>query len=132
MRPRFTGYKTAAHATSFIDSIRPRDHGVPRKKGGHGRPGVKEVSRADYFSLRIDTPGRCRLEWRTRIGQDTGTTDHNDSWGRFPDAVDSYGLRGKKDAEFLPSSCFPWASKAPKTSDDEKHSVFAVRSKWVV
>ncbi len=34
----------------------------------------------------ITTPGTYRFQWRNRIGQGSNTTEHNDSWLRFPDA----------------------------------------------
>lgn len=41
--------------------------------------------------IKINTPGTYRFQWRNRIGQGTNSTEHNDSWLRFPDASDFYG-----------------------------------------
>lgn len=55
--------------------------------------GVMEVK------IRITEPGRYQLQWHTRIGNGTNTTEHNDSWVKFPDADDYYGLKGDPGAE---------------------------------
>lgn len=44
-------------------------------------------------TIHVAAPGRYRLRWRNRIGMGTNTTEHNDSWAKFPDAADSYGLQ---------------------------------------
>ncbi len=40
--------------------------------------------------IRINTPGTYRFRWRSRIGNGTNSTEHNDSWLRFADASDFY------------------------------------------
>ena len=50
-------------------------------------------------TFRIDTPGRYRLSWHTRIGKGSDSTEHNDTWVKFPDADDYYGLKGSDGAE---------------------------------
>jgi len=40
--------------------------------------------------IRINTPGQYRFRWRSRIGAGSNSTEHNDSWLRFPDASDFY------------------------------------------
>lgn len=49
--------------------------------------GVMEVT------IHVAEPGRYRLQWRNRIGMGTNTTEHNDTWVKFPDATDYYGLQ---------------------------------------
>ena len=40
--------------------------------------------------IKINTPGTHRFRWRSRIGNGTNSTEHNDIWLRFPDASDFY------------------------------------------
>ncbi|MCX4245081.1 hypothetical protein [Paraliomyxa miuraensis] len=47
--------------------------------------GVIEVT------IHVAEPGRYQLRWRNRIGMGANTTEHNDTWVRFPDATDFYG-----------------------------------------
>jgi hypothetical protein len=49
--------------------------------------GVLEVT------IHVSEPGRYRLRWRNRIGMGTNTTEHNDTWAKFPDAAAYYGLQ---------------------------------------
>ncbi len=49
--------------------------------------GVMEVT------IYVAEPGRYGLRWRNRIGMGTNTTEHNDTWVKFPDAADYYGLQ---------------------------------------
>jgi hypothetical protein len=53
----------------------------------------------------IAEPGRYRLQWRNRIGIGADTTNHNDSWVKFPDATDYYGLQlqGSDERRVYPS-----------------------------
>lgn len=53
------------------------------------------------MSIRIAVPeaGRYRFQWRNRIGRGDNTTEHNDTWVRFVDAADFYGLRLRRGAE---------------------------------
>ena len=44
-------------------------------------------------TIYVDQPGRYRLRWRNRIGMGTNTTEHNDTWVKFPDAADYYGVK---------------------------------------
>ncbi|MEM9935523.1 MAG: Ig-like domain-containing protein [Bacteroidota bacterium] len=46
------------------------------------------------YSIQVNTPGRYRVNWKSRIAIGTNGTEHNDSWLRFPDASDFYGQRG--------------------------------------
>jgi hypothetical protein len=49
--------------------------------------------------VRINTPGRYQIQWHARIGKGDDPTEHNDTWVRFPDADDYYGLKGEDGAE---------------------------------
>ena len=55
----------------------------------NNNPGVGVIE-ADLF---LTQAGRYRVQWRSRIGMGSDTTEHNDTWMRFPDADDFYGLR---------------------------------------
>jgi len=44
-------------------------------------------------TILVAEPGRYRLRWRNRIGMGANTTEHNDTWVKFPDAADYYGLQ---------------------------------------
>lgn len=55
----------------------------------NSKPGVGLIS----VKLGIDQPGRYRMQWRSRIGAGTNTTEHNDTWVRFPDATAFYGMK---------------------------------------
>jgi len=41
--------------------------------------------------IKINKAGKYRFSWRNRIGFGSNTTEHNDTWLRFPDASDFYG-----------------------------------------
>lgn len=51
------------------------------------------------IQVALDEPGRYTLQWRTRIGKGDNPTEHNDTWVRFPDAQDAYGLKGEETNE---------------------------------
>jgi hypothetical protein len=61
----------------------------------NNNPGQGLITR----SIRFEEAGRYRMQWRNRIGMGSNTTEHNDTWGRFPDAADYYGLKGQDGAE---------------------------------
>lgn len=42
------------------------------------------------YTIKVNTPGVYRFQWRSRIAQGDDHTEHNDSWLRFPDASDFY------------------------------------------
>ena len=42
-------------------------------------------------TIQINTPGTYRFRWHSKVGNGNSSTDHNDSWLRFPDASDFYG-----------------------------------------
>ncbi|MEM1023145.1 MAG: hypothetical protein AAF627_08790 [Myxococcota bacterium] len=52
-----------------------------------------------HLRLAIPEAGRYRFQWRNRIGRGDNTTEHNDTWVRFPDAADFYGLRIRQGEE---------------------------------
>ncbi len=41
--------------------------------------------------ITINTPGTYRFQWRNRVGFGTVSSEHNDTWLKFPDADDFYG-----------------------------------------
>ncbi len=43
--------------------------------------------------IRINSPGKYEFRWRSRVGKGNNSTEHNDSWLRFPDASDFYAER---------------------------------------
>ena len=53
----------------------------------------------------VGQPGRYRLRWRNRIGMGTNTPEHNDTWVKFPDAADYYGVQfdGEDERRVYPS-----------------------------
>lgn len=55
----------------------------------NNNPGQGVLSAA----LKFDTAGRYRFRFRNRIGQGNNTTEHNDTWLRFPDAAGYYGMK---------------------------------------
>jgi hypothetical protein len=61
----------------------------------NSKPGVGLIS----VKLGIDQPGRYRMQWRSRIGAGTNTTEHNDTWVRFPDAAAFYGMKAASGGE---------------------------------
>ncbi len=53
-------------------------------------PGAGVIS----TSIKINEPGVYLFQWRNKVGFGTVSTDFNDTWLRFPDASDFYGLKG--------------------------------------
>ena len=45
------------------------------------------------YTIRIVTPGEYRFLWRSRIAVGDESSEHNDSWLRFPDADEFYGIK---------------------------------------
>ncbi len=43
------------------------------------------------YKIQINTPGTYRFDFRNKVGRGDDTSEHNDSWVRFPDADDFYG-----------------------------------------
>ncbi len=41
--------------------------------------------------IKINTPGKYRFQWRSRVGEGTNPTEANDSWLKIPDADDFFG-----------------------------------------
>ncbi len=94
--------------------------------------------------INIKTPGKYRFQWRSKVGLGTNSTEHNDSWLRFPDASVFYGEKGNgskvyprgtglspnpkgssKDGWFKiylsGSTNWTWVSK---TSDNDGHDIY--------
>ncbi|MEM8862428.1 MAG: putative collagen-binding domain-containing protein, partial [Chloroflexota bacterium] len=46
------------------------------------------------YKIRVETTGTYRFQWRSQIAVGSDSTEHNDSWLRFPDASEFYGLKG--------------------------------------
>lgn len=44
-------------------------------------------------SIKINQPGTYKFQWRTKIGHGSDVTESNDSWLRFPDADEFYGMK---------------------------------------
>ncbi|OJJ17081.1 hypothetical protein BKI52_30675 [marine bacterium AO1-C] len=104
-----------------------------------GNPGLGLIT----TTINIKTPGKYRFQWRSKVGQGTNSTEHNDSWLRFPDASAFYGEKNgnrvyprgtgltpnpngsSKDGWFkvyLSSTTnWTWSSN---TSDNDAHSIF--------
>ncbi len=61
----------------------------------NNNPGLGVIN----VKLGIDQAGRYRMQWRSRIGMGTNTTEHNDTWVRFPDADSYYGMKGAPNNE---------------------------------
>ncbi len=71
---------------------------------GHTGTGYITWEGADYFhtpgngliqtQIKINRTGVYRFQWRSKVGKGTSSTEHNDSWIRFPDASDFYAKRG--------------------------------------
>lgn len=54
-----------------------------------GNPGNGMVT----FPLRISNTGTYRFTWKSSYGKGDNGTEHNDSWLRFPDAQDFFGMK---------------------------------------
>lgn len=50
-------------------------------------------------SLCLAGAKRYRLQWHTRIGIGSNTTEHNDTWVRFVDVRDYFGAKGSAGSE---------------------------------
>ncbi len=46
------------------------------------------------YKIKINTPGVYRFQWRNKVGIGNESTEHNDSWLRFPDASDFFAQKG--------------------------------------
>lgn len=46
------------------------------------------------YKIKINTPGKYRFQWRSKVGHGTNSTEANDSWLKIPDADDFYGVQG--------------------------------------
>ena len=95
-------------------------------------------------SITINTPGTYRFRWRNRIGEGSNTTEYNDSWLRFPDADNFFGMRNNGSIVFphgsgqtptpngagadgwfkvflSGSALWTWSTN---TSDNDSHNIF--------
>ncbi len=62
-------------------------------------------------TIEIRNPGKYRFQWRNTFGKGNNTTEHNDSWLRFPDASDFYAEQGASKVYPIGSGKTPNASK---------------------
>ena len=46
------------------------------------------------YKIKIETTGTYRFQWRSQIAVGSDTSEHNDSWLRFPDADLFFGQKG--------------------------------------
>lgn len=85
------------------------DWAIGTSEGGFSGSGYIEWTGASHnndpthgvidVTIRVPEAGRYQLTWLTQIGRGDNTTEHNDTWVRFPDADDFYGLKGDPGAE---------------------------------
>jgi hypothetical protein len=63
-----------------------------RWDGGNnfGTPNIDTLE----YQVRINTPGKYRFIWRTRITEGDNPTEGNDAWLKLPDASAFYGEKG--------------------------------------
>ncbi len=95
--------------------------------------------------IKINDPGTYRFQWRNKVGLGNNSTEHNDSWLRFPDAADFYGQKNSNIVYPKGSGKTPTAAGAgsngwfkiylsgstnwtwsTKTSDHDPHDVYVV------
>jgi len=77
-------------------------------------------------SIKINTVGTYRFQWRNRIGKGDNTTEYNDSWLRFPDADDFFAVRGN-------STVYPVGSgKTPNPEGASSNGWFKVYANHLV
>lgn len=79
------------------------DWEVATSVAGYTNSGYLRWAGANFFNtpgngtisatIRITNPGTYRFQWRSKVGQGIDSTEHNDSWLRFPDASDFYGQK---------------------------------------
>ena len=77
---------------------------VQTSKSDYSGDGYLNWQGGNYFSqpgngvitqkIKINQPGTYRFQWRNRVGYGSQSSEHNDSWLRFPDASDFYGKKG--------------------------------------
>ncbi len=48
------------------------------------------------YKVKINSPGTYRFVWRNRVGKGNLSTEHNDTWLKFPDANDFFAVRNGK------------------------------------
>jgi len=108
-----------------------------------GNPGNGMVT----FPIDISTTGTYRFTWKSSYRKGNNGTEHNDSWLRFPDADDFFGMKGNgsvvypngsgkepnpngasKDGWFKiyrsgNDNAFKWQAK---TSDNDGHDIYVI------
>ncbi len=129
------------------------DWSVETATPGYTGTGYLEWKGTNYFGtpgnglievpLTINTPGTYRFQWRNRVGFGTVSSEHNDSWLKFPDADDFFGEKPGSIVYPKGSGKFPvplgagalgwfktWAAGALNwswstiTSDGDGHNIF--------
>ena len=73
----------------------------------YGRPSSQKLT----ATIEIKNPGRYRFQWRNNYGKGSNTTEHNDSWLRFPDASSFYAVKGTSKVYPIGSGKTPNAKK---------------------
>ncbi|WP_343911377.1 Ig-like domain-containing protein [Aquimarina litoralis] len=46
--------------------------------------------------IKINSPGRYKFQWRSKVGEGNSPTEANDTWLKFPDASDFYAQKGNE------------------------------------
>ncbi|GAA4278327.1 Ig-like domain-containing protein [Aquimarina mytili] len=46
--------------------------------------------------IKINSPGRYRFQWRSKVGEGDSATEANDTWLKFPDASEFYAQKGNE------------------------------------
>jgi uncharacterized protein YjdB len=79
---------------------------------GYTGSGYINWTGSEYFSsvgnglistkIFINSPGVYRFQMRSRVGNGTSSTEHNDTWVRFPDASDYFALKGSGTTKIYP------------------------------
>ncbi len=102
---------------------------------------------ATSYKVKINSPGVYRFQWRNKVGIGTNSTEHNDSWLRFPDAYDFFAQKGTsikypRGGKFIKSNTITNGSSANGwmkaylsgtsgwtwttfTSDNDTHKIYA-------
>ncbi|QXP60873.1 hypothetical protein [Olleya sp. HaHaR_3_96] len=103
-------------------------------------------SNLSTYQLQINTVGTYRFIWRSAVKEGTNSTEANDTWLRFADASDFYGLKSSTDHIVYPNGVgktpipngsssdgwfkiyrsgndldFKWQAK---TSDNDSHDIY--------
>ncbi|QLG45186.1 hypothetical protein [Costertonia aggregata] len=73
------------------------------------------------YTIKIQNPGTYRFLWSSAIKNGNNGTEHNDTWLRFNDAADFYGLKGT-DSYVYPKD----TGKTPNPNGSSKEGWFKV------